>query len=73
MAESARTTEEFAVSLGVDKQTAYGFIKFLEASGLVEKVGTRPNATGKGKGSNLYTVKPDAGDKLKVILKKVST
>ncbi len=68
------TTTEMTVNdlgeiLGVSRDSAYGLIGFLEEAKLVSKVEgrTKPNASGKGKGQNIYLVPDDLGSKLKIL------
>lgn len=59
------TAETFSQKLGVEKERGYGFLRFLEAAGLVENLGPAPREPkAKGKGPILYKVKPEAKDKL---------
>jgi transcription initiation factor IIE alpha subunit len=48
------TTKEFAERLGVEYQVAAGLLRYLKEKGLAKIVETRPNPSGKGKGSDVY-------------------
>lgn len=65
------TTEEFSEKLGVDKDRGYGFLRFLEATGLAENLGPRKLEKQGGKGATVYRVKPDAKDKLGELMGKL--
>jgi predicted ArsR family transcriptional regulator len=58
------TTNEAADRLGVDRQIAYGLIRFFLERGVVEECGTRKEVGAKGKGSTMYQLKEDASSKM---------
>lgn len=61
------TSETFSKKLGVEKDRGYGFLRFLEAVGLVENLGKAH-----GKGPILYRVKPEAAEKLGIMIGTLS-
>jgi hypothetical protein len=50
------TTQEIAVVLGTDYNTAHGVLKLLKAKGIATEVDTRPAKGGKGKPSSVYSI-----------------
>lgn len=63
------TAESFSKALGVEKDRGYGFLRFLEAVGLVENLGAAPKEPkAKGKGPIVYRVKPEAAKTLGIML-----
>lgn len=53
-----KTVTELANDLGVEYIVASNLIKLMESQGQAKKVETRPNPTGKGKGSAVYELQP---------------
>jgi predicted ArsR family transcriptional regulator len=53
------TVQQFADKVKVDKQECYGFLRFLEARGVVKDAGTVRPPSGKGKGTKIYEITPE--------------
>lgn len=67
------TTDEFAKRLGVEKIIGYGFLRFLEAAGVVENLGARKgDGLGKGKRPSVYKLPPDLKEKVGELMDKLS-
>ena len=65
------TTNDIAARLGVERTTAYAFVSFMRDMKLISAVGIRPNPTGKGKGSEEFSVPADCGQKFSALLDKL--
>ena len=50
------TTQEFADLIQTEYLTASGLIRYLLEKNLIQKTGTRPAKTGKGKPSSIFTI-----------------
>lgn len=62
---------EFAEKLQVERNIAYGFVRFLLALGLVELKGVRQSESGKGKGENVYILSEEIEKKMTKIVRQL--
>ncbi len=66
------TIQDVMTKLNVDKATAYGFLKFLEAKGVAKGNGHQKNPGVKGKGLKLYELSDSAGSDLAGFMKTLT-
>lgn len=66
------TTDTLSQALGVERAIGYGFLRFLEAKGLVENLGVRKVEKQKGKGPTYFRLKPGADQTLAHLLGPLS-
>jgi predicted ArsR family transcriptional regulator len=63
------TAATFAQAIDVDKDAAYGFLRFLVAKGLAENLGAKQAPGKKGRGEIHYRVRADAPDAVAKLIK----
>lgn len=65
------TVQELADKLGIDRDLAYGLVRYLVHAKLAKFRGERPNPSGKGKGAHVYEIVDGAGKRLAAIIGKL--
>ncbi len=63
-----KTISEIATALSADNASVNGFVRTLEARGILVHDGTKKSQSGKGKGSKLYRLADDASDRVQELL-----
>lgn len=62
------TAATFATAIGVEKEDAYNFLRFLVSQGFAENLGAKQTAGKKGRGESHYAIKATAPDAVKKLL-----
>ena len=67
------TVQELAEKLSVEKDVAYGLVRYLEKRGHVTRVGSRKPEGGKGKGTSIYRFNTATTNGIQADLASVAT
>jgi predicted ArsR family transcriptional regulator len=63
------TASEVAAILGLGREASRALLSFLHGAGIAQERGTRPSATGRGRGENLFELPADVAERVGVVLR----